>query len=206
MQQRIKNLSHHSFRIQTSLMSQRFALLIELIFCLNVHSLCQSAHPKKNAGYWHITDVKGLQTGVGVLSNQVLKEIEQHNKNLKKLIGHTLYYKDSRLFFEKSIQGLLYSSDTIFFKIMLKYEIGQDDRSTIKYPGDELSDTLTVNRQIGKTFINMLSLKNSKYLKVLIGEDPKNKLSVYRLCEISKNKIGLVLLDQGILLICSSNT
>ena len=180
----------------------RLIVCLSLIFCLNNYSFSQSQILKSNRGLWQIKEVKNLQNDTGILSEEILRETRKRTKNLQKLIGHILYYKDSTLFFGSLLQNKLYSGDTIFFFKTLIYKVVADDRSTLKYPGDELSDTSSNNRFIGVSFIKLLGLKESNYLKVIIGDDPKNKLSIYRLCEIDQNKIALILLDQNILLIC----
>ena len=179
-----------------------FVICLSLIFCLKNYSFSQRQILKSNAGIWRVKEVKNLEINTGIVSEEIIKETKRRTKHLQKLIGHTLFYADSTLSFDITLQNELYTRDTIFFYKTLRYKIVADDRSTLKYPGDELSDTSSNNRFIGKNFTKLLGLTESNFLKVGIGDDPKNKLSLYRLCQINKNKIALLLLDQNILLIC----
>lgn len=148
------------------------------------------------SGCWELKEAYKLHDTSEITSVELLQDVREFNTALNSLLGSEISFFDSFFTADNRLKGTPLGMDTVSIIGLARYKRMSDTKLTLKYPGDELSDTTYANRQVGRTFMSLIGC-DSINLSVLLA---KNNQSEYRICIIDNSRIAILSLDQNVLL------
>lgn len=176
----------------------RILYTIFSVVIVNCSIYAQTSQPQK----WKVVDVKNTFLEIGAL-----KPMLTDFKHIKKqYMGKIFFFYNDRIVFPDDLKNSSSFCNNIRIGITYKVKKIPDTDQSFRYPGDELNcDSLQIvtgNCFVGSSFMHLLGSKSDS-LTITNAFCDSNTPYVYKILELSKNRMAIFLMNSNLLLICS---